>query len=102
MNVRPGPANATRARKRSPVAIDGPRQCKQIATDNGFLAGGHLVFAIVQGSTFDDLRREAAEGLAALDFPGYALSRGERGRTGAGDVETGGRDHAVSSRRQTR
>jgi len=48
-------------------------QCKQIATDNGFLAAGHHVFAIVQGSTFDDLRREAAEGLAALDFPGYAV-----------------------------
>jgi len=31
------------------------------------------VFAIVQGSTFDDLRREAAESLAALDFPGYAV-----------------------------
>jgi queuine tRNA-ribosyltransferase len=48
-------------------------QCKQIATDNGFLAAGHHVFAIAQGSTFDDLRREAAEGLAALDFPGYAV-----------------------------
>jgi queuine tRNA-ribosyltransferase len=31
------------------------------------------VFAIAQGSTFDDLRREAAESLAALDFPGYAV-----------------------------
>jgi len=49
------------------------RQCKQIATDSGFLAAGHHVFAIVQGSTFDDLRREAAESLAALDFPGYAV-----------------------------
>ncbi len=48
-------------------------QCKQIAVDNGFLAAGHLVFAIAQGSTFDDLRREAAESLAALDFPGYAV-----------------------------
>jgi queuine tRNA-ribosyltransferase len=48
-------------------------QCKQIASDNGFLANGHHVFAIVQGSTFDDLRREAAESLAALDFPGYAV-----------------------------
>lgn len=47
--------------------------CRRIATDNGFLAGGHHVFAIVQGSTFDDLRREAAEALAALDFPGYAV-----------------------------
>jgi queuine tRNA-ribosyltransferase len=49
------------------------QQCQQIATDSGFLAAGHLVFAIVQGSTFDDLRREAAESLSALDFPGYAI-----------------------------
>ena len=49
------------------------QQCKQIATDSGFLAAGHHVFAIVQGSTFDDLRREAAEALGALDFPGYAV-----------------------------
>ncbi|MEO0054719.1 MAG: queuine tRNA-ribosyltransferase [Verrucomicrobiota bacterium] len=48
-------------------------RCKEIATDNGFLAAGHHVFAIVQGSTYDDLRREAAEQLAALDFPGYAV-----------------------------
>ncbi|MBE7539749.1 MAG: tRNA guanosine(34) transglycosylase Tgt [Opitutaceae bacterium] len=48
-------------------------QCRQIAVDSGFLAAGHHVFAIVQGSTFDDLRREAAEALAALDFPGYAV-----------------------------
>lgn len=49
------------------------KQCREIASDNGFLAAGHHVFAIVQGSTFDDLRREAAESLAALDFPGYAV-----------------------------
>jgi len=49
------------------------QRCKMIATDSGFLAAGHHVFAIVQGSTFDDLRREAAESLAALDFPGYAV-----------------------------
>jgi queuine tRNA-ribosyltransferase len=49
------------------------QQCKQIVTDSGFLAAGHHVFAIVQGSTYDDLRRSAAESLAALDFPGYAV-----------------------------
>jgi queuine tRNA-ribosyltransferase len=48
-------------------------ECRQIAADSGFLAGGHHVFGIVQGSTFDDLRREAAEALVALDFPGYAI-----------------------------
>ena len=49
------------------------RQCREIATDSGFLAAGHHVFAIAQGSTYDDLRREAAEALAALDFSGYAV-----------------------------
>ena len=49
------------------------RACKEFATDSGFLAAGHHVFGIAQGSTFDDLRREAAESLAALDLPGYAV-----------------------------
>jgi queuine tRNA-ribosyltransferase len=49
------------------------KQCKEYATDSGFLADGHHVFGIVQGSTFDDLRRQAAESLAELDFPGYAV-----------------------------
>ena len=48
-------------------------QCQEIAAENGFLASGHQVFAIVQGSTYDDLRRESAEALAALDFTGYAI-----------------------------
>jgi len=47
--------------------------CRDAAVESGFLAAGHHVFAIVQGSTFDDLRREAAQSLAALDFPGYAI-----------------------------
>lgn len=48
-------------------------RCRDIATDSGFLGAGHHVFGIVQGSTFADLRREAAEALAALDLPGYAV-----------------------------
>ena len=48
-------------------------ECGRIAAGSGFLDAGHHVFGIVQGSTFDDLRREAAEGLAALDLPGYAV-----------------------------
>jgi queuine tRNA-ribosyltransferase len=35
--------------------------------------GDQLTFAIVQGSTFDDLRRANARSLVALDFPGYAI-----------------------------
>jgi queuine tRNA-ribosyltransferase len=49
------------------------RRCREIALENGMLAGGGQVFAIAQGSTYDDLRREAAEQLAALDFSGYAI-----------------------------
>ena len=49
------------------------QRCREIAAESGFLAAGHHVFAIAQGSTYDDLRREAAEALAALDFPGYAV-----------------------------
>ncbi len=49
------------------------RQCREIAVESGFLGSGRHVFAIAQGSTYDDLRREAAEGLSALDFPGYAV-----------------------------
>ncbi len=48
-------------------------ECLRIASGSGFLASGSLVFAIAQGSTFDDLRREAAESLGALDFSGYAV-----------------------------
>ncbi|MCH6258884.1 tRNA guanosine(34) transglycosylase Tgt [Puniceicoccaceae bacterium K14] len=49
------------------------KTCKQIATDNGFLEKGHHVFAIAQGSSFEDLRRRSAEELSELDFPGYAI-----------------------------
>jgi queuine tRNA-ribosyltransferase len=49
------------------------RRCREIAEENGFLASGRMVFAIAQGSTFDDLRREAAESLVALGFSGYAV-----------------------------
>jgi len=47
--------------------------CLEIARTSGFLDAGHHLFAIVQGSTFADLRREAAEELSELDFPGYAV-----------------------------
>jgi len=32
-----------------------------------------MVFGIVQGGTFEDLRRTGAQALAAMDFPGYAI-----------------------------
>lgn len=32
-----------------------------------------MVFGIVQGSTFEDLRRSSAQALAAMEFDGYAI-----------------------------
>ena len=65
------------AREAAAAAVTRSRKwagdCLVIARDSGFLDAGHHVFAIVQGSTFEDLRRSAAEELASLDFPGYAV-----------------------------
>lgn len=36
-------------------------------------ASEQALFGIVQGSVFEDLRRESAQGLVSLDFPGYAI-----------------------------
>jgi len=36
-------------------------------------ADHQALFGIVQGSTFEDLRRESARALVDLDFPGYAI-----------------------------
>ncbi|MES2696009.1 MAG: tRNA guanosine(34) transglycosylase Tgt [Verrucomicrobiota bacterium] len=69
----PWPAERDAVAKAVARSLKWAKQCKEIATDSGFLGAGHHVFAIAQGSTFDDLRREAAESLAALDFPGYAV-----------------------------
>jgi queuine tRNA-ribosyltransferase len=48
-------------------------RCREIAVESGFLASGRHVFAIAQGSTYDDMRRESAGALSALDFSGYAI-----------------------------
>jgi queuine tRNA-ribosyltransferase len=49
------------------------RECLAAARDSGAVAAGQLVFAIVQGSVYDDVRRAAAAALTALDFSGYAI-----------------------------
>ena len=43
-----------------------------------------LVFGIVQGGTFEDLRRSSAQGVAAMDFDGYAI-----GGVSVGEPEPG-------------
>jgi queuine tRNA-ribosyltransferase len=41
--------------------------------DHRAAAPGQMVFAIVQGATFEQLRRSSAQELAAMDFDGYAI-----------------------------
>ncbi|MEZ5276657.1 MAG: tRNA guanosine(34) transglycosylase Tgt [Opitutaceae bacterium] len=49
------------------------RECLSLAGDSGMLERRSHLFAIVQGSVYDDMRREEAEALAAMGFPGYAI-----------------------------
>jgi queuine tRNA-ribosyltransferase len=45
-----------------------------LAADTAATTGvGQMVFGIVQGATFEDLRRSSAQALAAMDFDGYAI-----------------------------
>ncbi|MFL6519743.1 MAG: tRNA guanosine(34) transglycosylase Tgt [Chthoniobacterales bacterium] len=46
---------------------------KTIAAETAAPTPRQLVFGIVQGATFEDLRRTSAQTLAAMDFDGYAI-----------------------------
>jgi queuine tRNA-ribosyltransferase len=45
----------------------------KIAADTAATTGGQLVFGIIQGATFPDLRSESARAIVELDFDGYAI-----------------------------
>ena len=49
------------------------RQAFEAAGERGEVDDGHALFAIVQGGTDLELRRQSADALAALDFKGYAV-----------------------------
>src|SRR5437879_3502314 len=49
------------------------RRCRDYAGANSSVAPGQALFAIVQGGTHADLRRESARQLVDLEFPGYAV-----------------------------
>jgi queuine tRNA-ribosyltransferase len=51
-------------------------RCKRafaLEFERGGARAGQALFGIVQGGTDPELRRRSAEGLTALDFPGYAI-----------------------------
>jgi queuine tRNA-ribosyltransferase len=49
------------------------KRCKQIAETGNRKSERQLVFGIVQGATFDDLRKQSAQALVEIGFDGYAI-----------------------------
>lgn len=67
-DVAPAGVDAARAQESASRTLQWARRAKQ-----RIQRSDQLTFAIVQGSTYEDLRRRQAQELAALDFPGYAI-----------------------------
>ena len=67
-DVAPAGVDEDRARESAARTLRWARRAQGARTRDD-----QLTFAIVQGSTFEALRRENARALAALDFPGYAI-----------------------------
>lgn len=56
-------------------------RCKRRWTARSAAQAGQALFGIVQGSVYEDLRRESAQALAAIGFPGYAIGGVSVGET---------------------
>jgi len=67
-DVAPAGVDEARAREAAERTLRWAARAKRART-----RADQLTFAIVQGSTYESLRRENALALAALDFPGYAI-----------------------------
>ena len=66
------PAEESRARQAAARTLDWARRCRGHFGLHGD-AGRQALFGIVQGGTHAALRRENADALVELDFPGYAI-----------------------------
>jgi queuine tRNA-ribosyltransferase len=66
------PASHERARAAAARTLDWARRSRKYLAARGD-AGKQMLFGIIQGSTYVDLRRQNAEQLVELDFPGYAV-----------------------------
>ncbi len=66
------PAEESRARKAAARTLDWARRSRDYFARHGD-ADRQMIFGIVQGGTHSALRRENADALVDLDFPGYAI-----------------------------
>jgi len=70
----PYPCTHDYADRSMKLSLEWALRCKKAFMEGSPLYGHEqLLFAIVQGSVFRDLRRESAERTVEIDFPGYAI-----------------------------
>jgi queuine tRNA-ribosyltransferase len=67
------PADRERAAAAVKRTTEWARRCREYTSANSSVAPDQALFAIVQGGTHADFRRESARQLVDLDFPGYAV-----------------------------
>jgi len=69
------PADRERTRSAAQRTFKWARRCRDFAGENLHASVNpvQVLFGIVQGGGFADLRRESARELVSLDFPGYAI-----------------------------
>jgi queuine tRNA-ribosyltransferase len=65
--------NAQRLNQSSVEAEVPPAKLRDAAGIAATTEGRQLLFGIVQGATFDDLRKQSAQAMVELDFDGYAV-----------------------------
>ena len=76
----PYPCEYDYAAKSAELTTSWAKRCKAVATSlrdahaaHSAAATKRLLFGIIQGGTFDDLRRASAQAMVELDFDGYAI-----------------------------
>ncbi|MGE9294787.1 MAG: tRNA guanosine(34) transglycosylase Tgt [Puniceicoccales bacterium] len=69
----PFPCEEDACREAVERTIRWAREFKDIAAGEGWLDAGHHAFGIVQGSVYEEQRRECARALVDIGFPGYAV-----------------------------
>jgi queuine tRNA-ribosyltransferase len=69
----PYPATEAEARASLERTLRWAERCRTAWLAAGGLETGTALFGIVQGGMYPELRREAAERLAAMELPGYAI-----------------------------
>ena len=69
----PYPCSHEEARNAMERTLRWAAQCKTAAEQTGIFASNRLLFGIVQGALYPDLRAQCAQRLSELDLPGYAI-----------------------------